>query len=319
MNKILKYLSALFFSLTVLFIGCQEDEYSLGDLTAPSGIVINTEIIGSNTANPNGDGSGDVKITVTATNALAYKIDFGTTTTLNLVPLIDGKVTRKFTTTGVNTYRLTVVTYGKGGSSAILTKNITVRSDFNPAPALVTALTNNNSKTWIVDKSVPGHFGVGPWNVGSVRPEWWAAAIDEKVNCCNCFYTARFTFTKVVATNTYTLTVATPDGAFTKTGALAGGLPGIPASGAEGCYPYAGGTSAFTFGPATSGVPAIGTTPNSNSTQTSINLAGVNTFIGYGALQKEYEILEITPTYMYLRIRGTETGNTWYLKMIPAP
>jgi hypothetical protein len=110
------------------------------------------------------------------------------------------------------------------------------------------------------------------------------------------------------------LQVPSPDGAFTKTGALAGGLPGIPASGPEGCYSYAGGTSGFTFGVSKSGLTA--STP---STQVSVFLQGINTFIGYGATQKEYEIFSLTPTYMYLRVQGTETGNAWYLKMIPAP
>jgi hypothetical protein len=47
-------------------------------------------------------------------------------------------------------------------------------------------------------------------------------------------------------------------------------------------------------------------------------LSGVDTFIGYGAVQKEYEILVITPTYLYVRVQGTETGNAWYLKLKPA-
>jgi predicted transcriptional regulator of viral defense system len=55
------------------------------------------------------------------------------------------------------------------------------------------------------------------------------------------------------------------------------------------------------------------------STTVGILLAGVNTYIGYGSTLKEYEILTITPTTMYLRVQGTETGNAWYLKMIPKP
>ena len=135
-----------------------------------------------------------------------------------------------------------------------------------------------------------------------------AIAINEKVGCCNCFYTASFTFTKT-ATG-YTLTTATPDGAFTKTGALAGGLPGIPSTGGEACYSYGGGTSPFSFVPSGSGIAS-----SAPSTKTAILLAGSNTFIGYGAVQKEYEILSISATTMYLRVQGTETGNAWYLKL----
>jgi hypothetical protein len=305
----LKYFSAII-ALLLVISSCKKKEYSLGDLTAPQNVVINTEIVGQNATNPNGDGSGDVKITITGDNALSYKIDYDANTPVDLVYLPSGSVTRKYTNLGVNTYRLTAVAYGKGGTSTTVTKDIIVRSDFTPNPSIVTNLTNNSSKTWVVEKEVAGHFGVGPWSTTSVTPEWYAAAPFEKAACCNCFYTATFTFTKVVASGTYTLTVATPDGAFTKTGSLAGGLPGIPGSGAEGCYSYAGATNAFTFVPSGSGIAA-----SAPSTKTAMLLAGNNTFIAYGAQLKEYEIMTITPTNMYLRVQGTETGNAWYLKL----
>jgi hypothetical protein len=62
--------------------------------------------------------------------------------------------------------------------------------------------------------------------------------------------------------------------------------------------------------PSSSGIAA--STP---STKTAIQLEGVNTFIGYGAVLKEYEILAITATSLYLRVQGTETGNAWYIKL----
>lgn len=312
-----KKLSGLFAVLLIILSSCSKDDYKLGDLTAPSNIVITTEIVGQNATNPNGDGSGDVNIVATADNALAYKIAYNDvtdlTTPITLVNMAGGRASKKFTTLGLHTYRITVVAYGTGGTSANATTEITVNSNFNPDPAIVTNITGDTSKTWMVDKSVPGHFGVGPWNASSVTPEWWSAAINEKVACCNCFYTAHFTFTKVTGSNSFTLQVTTPDGAFTKTGSLAS-IPGIPASGSEGCYSYGGGTTAFSFVPASTGIAA--STP---STQTSMLLSGNSTFIGYGALQKEYEIMVSTPTYMYLRVQGTETGNAWYLKLIPAP
>lgn len=305
----IKYFSAII-ALLLLVTSCKKKEYSLGDLTAPSDVVINTEIVGQDATHPNGDGSGDVKISITAKNALSYKVDYDANTPVDLVFLPNGSTTRKYTNLGTNTYRITAVAYGVGGTSSTITKDIIVRSDFTPDPAIVTNLTGGTSKTWIVEKEVAGHFGVGPWSTTSVTPEWYAAAPFEKAGCCNCFYTATFTFTKVAATGTYTLQVATPDGAFTKTGGLAGGLPGIPASGAEGCYSYGGGTSDFTFVPSSSGIAA--TAP---STKTAMLLAGNNTFIAYGAQLKEYEILTISATKMYLRVQGTETGNAWYLKL----
>lgn len=302
--KKLKFLIILL-AVGFTFNACQKEEYSLGDLTAPTNLVINTEIEGVSATYPYGEGSGNVMITAHADDALAYKIDFGASGDLNFVPLVNGMVTKKYTTTGVNDYTITVVAYGKGGTSTVMTKNITVRSDFSPTPELVTNLTNNTTKTWIVDKDVPGHMGVGPWS-GSRTPGWWTAAINEKVACCNCFYTSKFIFSKS-GTN-FTLQVQNPDGAFTKTGALTN-LPGIPASGDEGCYSYSGGTGSFSFVPTDSEIPG--------STNTQISLSNNATYIAYGATQSVYEIVEITADYMYIRVQGTETGNAWYFKMKP--
>ena len=314
MKKNIKYILGIFFVLLLTITSCTQETYSLGDLTAPSNLVINAVIVGQDALHPNGDGSGDVNFTVTGDNVLAVSIDYDANDSVNLVFLPTGTITKKYTKLGLNTYRVTVVASGKGGSQSTITKDIKVQSNFTPDPAIVTNITNNASKTWIVDKSVAGHFGVGPWDPTNVTPSWWAAAVNEKVASANCFYTTTFTFTKVVASGTFSLTVASPDGAFTKTGSLAGGLPGIPSSGGEGCYPYAGGTSDFAFVPSSSGVAA-----SAPSTTVAIQLSGVNTYIGYGALQKEYEILTSTSSTMYLRVQGTETGNAWYIKMIPAP
>ncbi|MBF2708591.1 hypothetical protein [Flavobacterium soyangense] len=315
MKTNIKYIFGVFFLLLFVVTSCTQDTFSLGDLTAPNNLIINTVIVGKDATHPNGDGSGKVNISVTGNNILGSKIDYDANDAVDWVFLTGNSGSKTFNAaTGVNTYRVTVVASGAGGTSTNLTKDITVRYDFTPDAAIVTNLTNNSSKTWIVDKSVPAHFGVDDWNQTRTSGWWWSAPIDAKVTEAPCFYTATFKFAKVVESGTYSLTVTTPDGAFTKTGALAGGLPGIPASGAEGCYPYAGGTSSFLFSTSSSAIPT-----SFPSTKTSINLAGVNTFIGYGATQKEYEILEITPTYMFLRVRGTETGNAWYLKLKPAP
>lgn len=308
MKRSFKY---FFYSLLLLTAlnSCTKDKYNMGVLTAPTDVVINTTIVGQDASHPDGDGSGDVIVNLTGKNALAYKIDYDATDGIQLEFVPKTTVTKKYTSVGLHTYRITVVAYGPGASATTVTKEIQVRSDFNPDPQIVSDLTGTGSRSWSVNKDVPGHLGVGPWSSTSVTPSWWAAGVDEKVACCNCFYTATFTFAKN-SDGTFSLTVASPNGAFTKTGALAGGLPGIPASGDEGCYDYAGGTSGFSFVPSSSGIDAA--TP---STKTAILLSGHNTYIGYGAVQKEYEILSITDTSLYLRVQGTETGNAWYLKL----
>lgn len=299
----------IFTAILTMALGCSPTEdYTLGDLTPPSNIVINAEIVGKTPVTPDGDGSGDVKFTITATDALNYRIDYDAADGISLDNLPTGKATRKYTKLGTNTYLVTVVAYGKGGSSSTATQEVTVQSSFSPDAAIIDNLTGGSSKTWVVDQSVAGHFGVGPWSDNSSGPDWWAASIDEKVACCNCFYTSTFKFSKIPGG--YSLDVNSPDGAFTKTGSLAGGLPGIPSSGDEGCYAYGGGSGSFSFVPSSTAIPA-----SAPSTKTAILLSGNNTFIGYGALQKEFEIMVLTSNYMYLRAQGTETGNAWYLKL----
>ena len=304
MKRLINYFLPLV--LLVVIGSCKKKDYSIGNLTAPSDIVITTKVVGQDATHPYGDGSGDVEISLTGKNVISYKVAYDSASALEFLP--QAKVTHTYSVEGINTYRITAVAYGAGATATTVTKTVQVKSEFKPDPAIITALVGTGSKTWKVDKDIPAHFGVGPWSTSSITPEWWSAGINEKVGCCNCFYTASFTFSKD-AGGGYNLTVATPDGAFTKTGDLAGGLPGIPSTGGEACYSYGGGSSSFSFVRSTSGIAT------SASTGAAIQLSGNNTFIGYGAVQKLYEIMSITPTALYLRVRGTETGNAWYIKL----
>ncbi|HLU95086.1 MAG TPA: hypothetical protein VKZ54_13220 [Membranihabitans sp.] len=304
----IKYITSIIV-LVLAAVGCNKQEYHMGELIAPSEVTITANIVGMDVDHPNGDGSGDVEFLLSGQNVLSYMIDFDASDGINFQHINKSQVTRKYTGIGLNNYTVTLLAYGPGATSTVVTKEIQVRSDFTPEQQIIDALTGTGSKTWKVNPEVAGHFGVGPWDDASTSPEWWSAAVREKVNCCNCFYTASFTFTKT--SNGYSLTTDTPDGAFTKTGGLAGGLPGIPSSGEEGCYSYSGGSSTFSFVPSSTGVD-----PSTPSTKTSISLAGNETFIGYGAVLKEYEILTITPTELYLRVQGTETGNAWYIRLV---
>jgi hypothetical protein len=313
--KNLKYIFGLGLASLLVIVGCKEDTFEFGDLNAPSNLVINTDVVGESGDNPNGDGSGEVHISIAANNAITYHIGFNKIddySDVNYKVLPSGALSQKFTSPGVNTYRISVIAYGPGGTATNASKDITVRSDFIPDASIVSAITNDASKAWIVDKDVPAHFGVGPW--GETSPVWWSAGVDEKLEAAPCFYSTTFTFTKN-ANGTYQLDVdASADGAFTKTGDLTS-LPGVPAEGDEGCYAeYSGGSGSFNFVPASSGIEPSDEFP---STQTAMKLGSSDIYIGYGALQDEYEIIEITPDFMYLRVQGTETGNGWWLKLKP--
>ena len=111
MNKLLKPILGI--ATLMFFISCEQKEYAFGDLTAPSNLQVNTVIAGQDANNPNGDGSGDVEISISADNAIAYKVDFDINTPTDLVHVPTGTITHKYTTEGVNDYTLTIVAYGK--------------------------------------------------------------------------------------------------------------------------------------------------------------------------------------------------------------
>lgn len=324
MKTNIKYIRSFIIVLLFILSSCSQEDYKLGGLTSPTNVAIDAEIVGKSATNPNGDGSGTVNFTISGVGVIGYKIDYGTTavlknpadlTELKLVTVIGGVSTKKFDAprgqSGVYKFRITLVAYGKGGTLVNVIKDISLRTDFVVPAPIIASLTNGTSKTWVVDKSVPGHFGVGPWNGFNI---WWNAAVDEKVQNGNCLYTASYKFTKL-ANGTLTVQITTPDGVFAN-----GSWTKLPISGSdETCYPYAGATRALTFGTSVSGIPMPPDSSNGlSSTTVEMTVDGNDGFIGYGSCSNTYEILSITDTAIYLRSRGIQDTNAWYLKLKPA-
>ena len=69
------YRSILILSI-LSFIGCEEENYVLGNIVAPSNLEISAEIVGVDQDNPNGDGSGTVHFNFSANDAITYKYIF---------------------------------------------------------------------------------------------------------------------------------------------------------------------------------------------------------------------------------------------------
>ena len=84
--------------VTLLFmVSCQEDTKSFGPLDPPENLQVNVEIYGVSPTTPNGDGSGLVKFTATADNAISYKYVFSDGTSANAP---SGIFEKRFTQTG---------------------------------------------------------------------------------------------------------------------------------------------------------------------------------------------------------------------------
>lgn len=88
----------------------------------PTNLTVSAEIVGTNTSNPNGNGSGTVNFTISATNATSYKILLENGETRDVT---NGNFTYTYTTAGTNTFVVYVSAYNSGNFIST-SKSITV-------------------------------------------------------------------------------------------------------------------------------------------------------------------------------------------------
>ncbi|MBP4137714.1 family 16 glycosylhydrolase [Flavobacterium geliluteum] len=292
----------------LLMTGCQKDDYAFGDLSAPNNLKITAEIVGSTTAAPNGDGSGMVKLTATADNAISYKFVFSDGTSENSP---SGIFTKRFTKTGVNTYTVTAIVTGKGGIASNTTIDVTVLSNFSDDEA-VQFLTGGSSKKWYWSASEPGHLGVGQ-NDGDATKNYYAnyyqAAAWEKAAApaSSCLYENVLTFSLDGEQLKYQLDNGGSTFFNASFASVAGG-----SSPDDACLAYnTGGLKTVSLSPSESVVMA---NPNS-ATQTrgtTMNFSDGG-FMGYYIGQSSYEILSITANRMVVRaVMGGNPALAWY-------
>ncbi len=172
----MKRLQYLVIVLAIALHGCKEESFTFGELGTPHLNEPAVAVLGSDAANPAGDGSGRVSVQVQAQDAINYKVDFG-----------DGSAPKRSTNpifvhtyghTGERTFDITVTAYGPAGISASQSVSVDVLRNFEPNPELVEFLTGNASKVWVVDSLAAGHLGVGPPD--GFSPDWWAAPPMDK-------------------------------------------------------------------------------------------------------------------------------------------
>lgn len=106
-----QFLLSTFFSLFLLVLAsCGRSDDGGGsseDNTTLSNLNISSEIVGKSASFPDGDGSGTVNFTVSATNATSYKMLIGSETLSSTT----GKFSYNFSTPGTNTYTVIVSAY----------------------------------------------------------------------------------------------------------------------------------------------------------------------------------------------------------------
>ncbi|GAA3508400.1 hypothetical protein GCM10022393_19450 [Aquimarina addita] len=321
MNAIKKIKYILIASI-LLVIGCEEEDKAFGDIVIPGNVAISAEIIGVDTENVNGDGSGFVLFTVSADNAITYEFDFGDEKS-EIVP--SGSVTHRFSEPGLNTYSVQVIASGTGGVKTSNAIEVTVFSSFDDpiAKSFLSGasydeengvFTENSSKVWYWSASESGHLGLGPSTEGIDGdwwyPKWYIASAFEKDNLLDpestenskCIYTDELTFTVTDGELTYELN----SNGGTYFNASYVDVAGGSAS-EDYCYDFdVSGVKIVSLAPAGSGVPL------DQTTDTAISFSD-NGFMGYYIGTSTYEILSITENKMVVRgIMGNNPDLAWY-------
>ena len=289
----------VFLFLLIAISGCKKEEYTFGDIKAPTGLTLTTVIAGVDAANPNGNGTGTVSITTTSSSALTYNIDFGDGVT-KVVPT--GTINYKYTNPGTYEYTISVNAIGTGGAISTISKKIKVFVAFEIPPAIIAALTNGSSRVWVTDRDAPGHFGVGPTD--QFAPIWYAATPNSREACA---YDDEITFSKDVL-NRISMSIDNKGASFSI--GASSGFYGF--AGGDGCYAInTGGTKLLAFMDATS------SSSSANSTRIQFSVPG-NGIINFGTGGTMYEIITISPTTIQLRNIGAD-GNAWYQKLKVKP
>lgn len=295
-NKILS-LFILVLSMQALLQSCQKTEYEFGDIKNPESLTLDIIIAGTDVSNPDGNGTGLVNIISTASNALTYQIDFGDGI-VKMVP--SGKTEYKYGIPGTNEYTITVNAIGTAGVVSTLSKKIRVNVIFEIPTAILEALTNNDSKTWVTDNEASGHIGVGP--ADNFEPIWYQAAPNEKASV-GCLYDDEIRFTKDANNRVY-MELDNKGQSFVQGASV--GYYGF--SGPEACYDLnTAGSKPLIFSDASSG----SSTSNSTGIQFIVPGDGI---INFATGSNSYEILSITESTMHLRSIGVD-GNAWYQKL----
>lgn len=289
-------------------VNCQEDNYSFGPIDTPSNLQVTAEIIGMTADAPNGDGSGKVKFTAKADNAISYKYVYGDGNTEN-VP--GGIVEHPFTTVDVNTYTVTVIAYGKGGVATNTTIEVTVLSNFSDEEStmLLTGGTATGKK-WYIAAAENGHFGVGQNDGDATKnyyPNYYQAAAFEK--SATCFYDGDYTFALVDGKIQYVQDNKGNtffNGSYKSVG---GGTDG----GDDQCFPYnTAGSKLVALSPSSS---VVSKNPEAVkvSKGTVMNFSDGG-FMGYYAGATQFEIMSITENRMQVRfVQANNTALAWYI------
>jgi hypothetical protein len=151
----------------------------------PTNLSVNITIEGANSENPNGDGSGLVKFSASATNAVSYSYRFGTGDSKTST----GPVEFTYSDIGTKTYNVKVIAYSSTNNFISIDKAITVYVKPVSDQTLLELLAGSSTKTWKINAAQDAHFSNGAADKN--YPTYWEAYSFSKSN--SGFYDDEFT------------------------------------------------------------------------------------------------------------------------------
>jgi len=288
MKKIFFNIGLLCFGMLALLVACQDDDFSL---SAPA-----TEADAAFTFTPSSQTPNIINF-ASPSDGFIKRWSFG-----NGGTSVGDNVVGRYPFKG--TYEVTLVVYMPGGS-ATTTQTITIANDdltlvdIDEYKFLSGGLDAPDGKTWVVDKEMLGHLGIGP--ATGTWPEWYQAGPNEKAN--RGLYDDELTFQ--LAGSKFTYNTGEPGTVYVNA-SYGGDFPGAPKEpdGNDYIAPY---------------------TPPPNQTW-SLSQDGDKWFLTisnggfmgyYSGAAPVYEILLLTPDEMQVRsVQGGVPGNVWYQRFI---
>ena len=285
-NKYLNFITSISILLTVVISACKKDNPQLGSPPNEADAIFTYAPSDTN----------DNVIVFTATNPDIINMwDFGNGLTG------EGAVVSSIYPNAGN-YTVNLSVFNSGGSKTSSQEIIIDQTDpgllDNPIFTMLTGGINGPGfKSWYIDSTTAGHFGVGPDPVSTLgyTPEWWSAPEMAKPGCG--MYDDRFIF----YLNEYRFDMITNGDVYVHN-TIADQYPGSFENLADFTAPYNN-----QLNESWSVIEGSDTT---------ITVSG-NSFIGFGTGVNTYKIIELTENSMYLAF-GHHTGELmWYLRLKP--
>ena len=174
LNKFQKYKIMLsVFVAAFLFFSCSGDNGGTtgGDtILKPTNLTVVATPVGVSTQNPNGDGSGTVNFTISATNATSYKVALGDGETRETS---SGTLSYTYTVSGTNSYTIYVSAYN--GAQFISTS---IPVTIYVAPKAIWSDEFNvdgapDATKWAYD------IGTGDWGWGNNEAQYYTSRADN--------------------------------------------------------------------------------------------------------------------------------------------